>query len=407
MSEKDSKDIRCEAADETAEALHQVIEEAQRQEKKLAERLWRAVSGPEELTSYLGYLTKDELTEIRINLKVKNASNLKKQELADLLVMAIPAGVAEAATLIFDEERWRWFKRFATQEVNFYTTKIRLDFIRYFKSYGFLGTGTCDEKTIFWMPTGVKQAFQALNEGKLYEMIRQNTEWIYATQGLLYYYGLLEKDQLVALVEEKGIVAKADISRYLAVIAEAAACYGQIVIDKEVYADYRVKDRAYILGEQKSRAELPYCSFLKQQFVKAGKPGFVDKNSASENFLRFMKECYSLNREEAAALAEDCFYIINNSKGSGDLLAYLSKGYEFPSESFQDTLLPYVAALHNQTRMWVLKGYKPVELVEDESAKLQPCQELSSMSEVAPVKVGRNDPCPCNSGKKYKKCCGK
>jgi len=26
---------------------------------------------------------------------------------------------------------------------------------------------------------------------------------------------------------------------------------------------------------------------------------------------------------------------------------------------------------------------------------------------VAPPKVGRNDPCPCRSGKKYKKCCGK
>jgi hypothetical protein len=25
---------------------------------------------------------------------------------------------------------------------------------------------------------------------------------------------------------------------------------------------------------------------------------------------------------------------------------------------------------------------------------------------VAPPKVGRNDPCPCGSGKKYKKCCG-
>ena len=23
------------------------------------------------------------------------------------------------------------------------------------------------------------------------------------------------------------------------------------------------------------------------------------------------------------------------------------------------------------------------------------------------VKIGRNDPCPCQSGKKYKKCCGK
>lgn len=24
---------------------------------------------------------------------------------------------------------------------------------------------------------------------------------------------------------------------------------------------------------------------------------------------------------------------------------------------------------------------------------------------IAPPKVGRNDPCPCGSGKKYKKCC--
>ena len=25
---------------------------------------------------------------------------------------------------------------------------------------------------------------------------------------------------------------------------------------------------------------------------------------------------------------------------------------------------------------------------------------------IVPNKVGRNDPCPCGSGKKYKKCCG-
>ncbi|MFD3155457.1 SEC-C metal-binding domain-containing protein [Haloimpatiens sp. FM7330] len=31
----------------------------------------------------------------------------------------------------------------------------------------------------------------------------------------------------------------------------------------------------------------------------------------------------------------------------------------------------------------------------------------SSKVIVKPVKVGRNDPCPCGSGKKYKKCCGK
>lgn len=34
-------------------------------------------------------------------------------------------------------------------------------------------------------------------------------------------------------------------------------------------------------------------------------------------------------------------------------------------------------------------------------------EEKSSGTIVKPPKIGRNDPCPCGSGKKYKKCCGK
>jgi preprotein translocase subunit SecA len=41
----------------------------------------------------------------------------------------------------------------------------------------------------------------------------------------------------------------------------------------------------------------------------------------------------------------------------------------------------------------------PVQTNQPETAKLQP--------RVVENKVGRNDPCPCGSGKKYKKCCGK
>ena len=38
-----------------------------------------------------------------------------------------------------------------------------------------------------------------------------------------------------------------------------------------------------------------------------------------------------------------------------------------------------------------------------------PAREISSSGKpyLAPPKVGRNDPCLCGSGKKYKKCCGK
>jgi hypothetical protein len=44
----------------------------------------------------------------------------------------------------------------------------------------------------------------------------------------------------------------------------------------------------------------------------------------------------------------------------------------------------------------------PRGLPEDETERWEPPQPY-----IAPPKIGRNDPCPCGSGKKYKKCCGK
>ena len=50
----------------------------------------------------------------------------------------------------------------------------------------------------------------------------------------------------------------------------------------------------------------------------------------------------------------------------------------------------------NSVPLWVNKGYSPNELCA-----------LRSDSPYSSSKVGRNDPCPCGSGKKYKNCHGK
>jgi hypothetical protein len=50
----------------------------------------------------------------------------------------------------------------------------------------------------------------------------------------------------------------------------------------------------------------------------------------------------------------------------------------------------------------MLHGKKPV-FSEDESSELD---DESEGPVVVTTKAGRNDPCPCGSGKKYKKCCG-
>ncbi len=45
-------------------------------------------------------------------------------------------------------------------------------------------------------------------------------------------------------------------------------------------------------------------------------------------------------------------------------------------------------------------------LTEEEREELYRIQKRST-TVVKGKKIGRNDPCPCGSGKKYKKCCGK
>jgi preprotein translocase subunit SecA len=45
-------------------------------------------------------------------------------------------------------------------------------------------------------------------------------------------------------------------------------------------------------------------------------------------------------------------------------------------------------------------GGEAVMVAEDEREKQQPFKRFGD-------KIGRNDPCPCGSGKKYKQCHGK
>ena len=56
------------------------------------------------------------------------------------------------------------------------------------------------------------------------------------------------------------------------------------------------------------------------------------------------------------------------------------------------------------------KGWEyKIELEPDKPEDITDLEILLNpiKTEIADKKVGRNEPCPCGSGKKYKKCCGK
>ena len=77
---------------------------------------------------------------------------------------------------------------------------------------------------------------------------------------------------------------------------------------------------------------------------------------------------------------------------------------------------PAVVNVQTEERMKELasifdeNGWKhTIELKPDEPEDIAALEILLNpqKTKIAEKKVGRNEPCPCGSGKKYKKCCGK
>lgn len=66
------------------------------------------------------------------------------------------------------------------------------------------------------------------------------------------------------------------------------------------------------------------------------------------------------------------------------------------------TAAKLITNVYNSLPSWENNGWSPQELLERMAGKKVFYNERGDV-----MKVGRNDPCPCGSGKKYKKCCGR
>lgn len=85
----------------------------------------------------------------------------------------------------------------------------------------------------------------------------------------------------------------------------------------------------------------------------------------------------------------------------------------FESDKQVSELMQLVMELANHTRIWENNGHTPDEIFgKYEKPRLRLLSDKPfdfGRAEIfdfkSKKKVGRNDPCPCGSGKKYKKCC--
>ena len=109
-----------------------------------------------------------------------------------------------------------------------------------------------------------------------------------------------------------------------------------------------------------------------------------------------------LTREIADLCADDASRIVT-------VVEKLNESGLLMTDDQLNYLFDMISELSNRTRKPSLKGHRPDE-IEGMQPAVAPRIRIDR-AKPSPVraeeKIGRNDPCPCGSGKKYKKCCGK
>ncbi|MGP4066121.1 YecA family protein [Oceanobacillus sp. M65] len=200
-----------------------------------------------------------------------------------------------------------------------------------------------------------------------------------------------------------------DLRNYLEIIYEANVYQEEMYSDREGFSHWRVIDPKKVKREHKKRDDFSFFSFTKEQLLRAGEPDYIERNNSYMQLVQYLTRNYEMDKEEADEIVEECVYETQIGDELGEVITFLGKVIEFETMESVQQLTDNVVNLMNNTKKWTLKGYSSIEIREQSESGLHPLTKpkKNQLNITSNKKVGRNEPCPCGSGKKYKKCCGR
>jgi len=372
--------------------------------------LRRKVPANRDLLTALQAMTKQELDDIRYNLCVAGISSLKKADMAKALVPEV---------LAFSQ---KWFVTIGIEQYNILTSisrnnglnanisedDVRLDYMR---CLGILFNGEKDGKQAWYMPDELLAVYAKLDRAAEYKKaVTLNDEIMRLVGGLLFYYGYLNYDQLYAAVRKYLSEGDAiDFSEFMGVLVNGACWQDNVSNTEHGMYYYTVMDANKLEADQAERADLDFAELPYDKIYEAGELNYIEATDEYKAFAQFLMKAFCLEVLDAADVVGEINILIQNGEKTADIIEYLGKLGFLKDKEVAKQLMDHYLAFSNTSRQWRLKGHSPSELCTDEekTAPLVAKKMKNNVVKFVPrsAAVGRNDPCPCGSGKKYKKCC--
>jgi len=383
------------------ELTKRLAEEAEKRTKQL---MRRKVPEKRTLANALMTMTRQELDDIAHNVGLSGTSSLKKAELVEQLVPATISFAGEWFVSMVDEQ-YQAFRHIVNKEgisTEFRADEDRLD---YFEYNGLLASGSFEGKLAWYMPIEIMEEFKRLDSGSFSKAVEFNSDVMRVASGLLFYYGAMGYEELFK--KTRKYLDQDDTFEYIdfmRVMMNGATWQRNLVAQENFISYYTVLDPAKLI-EQREGGDYGFAKLSYTQVYEAGEENYIEASKDYQALGQFLMRQYKFEVLKAAGIVGQITFILQNG-GSlvEDVFGYLkTQGVSTEDDSAHE-LVVLLIAFHKSLRLWALKGHT---ITEVESGKFDPplIDNVVSLADRRKKKVGRNDLCPCGSGKKYKKCC--
>ncbi|MFP4021663.1 MAG: YecA family protein [Halanaerobium sp.] len=367
---------------------------------------------------FLASYTKSDLIKIRQYWNFSGISQLNKAELVDVLDQKIKENLKEWLSyqsskeveflkkLIKEQQQSKW--------VEIAVKDILPPALNNFQGHGIIDIKDTETERSVRIPAELSaEIAEIITDLEFQEEIKNNNRLLQFARGLLAYYGALSFMQLIEFYDCYFEVETEPekIHHFLKLINEAFLNTFDIEYFDHYYLYSGVFNPEEIIREIKMRPQIDYYKPAKKDILYAGKHDREKLNFSQQKFRKILLKDFSLSEDEVEEIIWTMMLDIKNDRRTIEIIQELGAKLEFDVFEQAQDFFQEMNEFHNNTRLWILKGHTPNEIMEEERKHLRPLpkNEYQFSSHVDQVvkgkKVGRNDPCPCGSGKKYKKCC--
>jgi hypothetical protein len=214
-------------------------------------------------------------------------------------------------------------------------------------------------------------------------------------------YGIISRKEFVEIFNSQNVDKTTEEEVYVLllplVLKNGWYCfYKEYIVHYWAIRDFSQADN--LLGLQAGK---PRYIPEKDEFLKYENDGYED-NEYWYNVRKFMWDAFGYYNSTSEGFAEIKEYITYGTGMSKLNSIFERHNLMFLSEEQLIEFINLTMLAKNNTRIWDNNGYTPSELHE---ITMERDKNIINFPTPQKVQVGRNDPCPCGSGKKYKKCC--